>query len=209
MTGPVCHPEYEDWSDLPSSLVSDCLGRFSAMAGAIRSITGVGMVGPAYTLQTVVGDNLSIHFALANVPAGSVLVIDAGGVRGPSGVGGSPGGGGRAAGHPRCGHRRSHPGPGRADRPALPGVRPRHQSGRAAQGRRRSEQVTVSCGGSAGLPGRPHRRGRRRRRGGPAPRIREIHALASARSALEQEWMKKIMSGMPSPEVLGLDRSKR
>ncbi|HEY9477682.1 MAG TPA: RraA family protein [Microbacteriaceae bacterium] len=209
MTGPVCHPEYEDWSDLPSSLVSDCLGRFSAMASAIRPITGVGMVGPAYTLQGVVGDNLSIHFALANVPAGSVLVIDAGGYedravwgevlavaaeqQGILGVvidGSIRDRDGLTA--------RRFPVYARGTSPAGP-----HKAG---GGR---EQVTVSCGGVPVSPGDlivadgdgvvvvPH------------SRTREIHALASERSALEQEWMNKIMSGMPSPEVLGLDRSKR
>ena len=209
MTSPVCHPEYENWSGLPSSLVSDCLGRFSAMSGAIRSITGVGMVGPAYTLQGVAGDNLSIHFALANVSPGSVLVIDAGGYedravwgevlavaaeqRGILGVVID----GAIRDREGLSDRR-FPVYARGTSPAGP-----HKAGGGL------EQVTVSCGGVPVSPGDlivadgdgvvvvPH------------ARIEAIHALASERSALEQEWIKKIVSGMPSPEVLGLDRSRR
>jgi regulator of RNase E activity RraA len=67
------------WRDVPASVVSDMVGRFGAMTGAIRQLTGTGVIGPAHTLRVVAGDNKSIHLALPSVPPGSVLVIDAGG----------------------------------------------------------------------------------------------------------------------------------
>ena len=81
MTNRRIHPEFEAWRDIPSSITSDCLERFAAMSGELRSLSGNGVVGPAHTLRTTAGDNLSIHAELTSVARGSVLVIDAGGYR--------------------------------------------------------------------------------------------------------------------------------
>ena len=64
---------------LPTAVLSDCLGRFHAMDGAIRRLSGQGLAGPAWTARTVAGDSRVVHHAVASAPRGSVLVIDAGG----------------------------------------------------------------------------------------------------------------------------------
>lgn len=40
---------------------------------------GAALAGPAYTVQAAGGDNLALHHAVAEAPAGSVLVVDAAG----------------------------------------------------------------------------------------------------------------------------------
>ena len=67
------------WDGLPSSVISDCLDRFQVMDSAIRSLTHQRMVGPAFTVETMAGENSTIHRAVYNAPAGSVLAIDADG----------------------------------------------------------------------------------------------------------------------------------
>jgi regulator of RNase E activity RraA len=78
MTGPQA-ADLGHWQGMPASVVSDTVGRFGAMTGAIRRLTGTGVIGPAHTLRTMAGDNRSIHLTLPSVAPGSVLVIDAGG----------------------------------------------------------------------------------------------------------------------------------
>jgi 4-hydroxy-4-methyl-2-oxoglutarate aldolase len=51
------------------------------MSGRIRALTGPSLTGPAFPLRVVAGDNRTIHETLSRVPAGSVLVVDAGGYR--------------------------------------------------------------------------------------------------------------------------------
>lgn len=63
---------------LPTATVSDCLGRFQAMDGAIRRLSGGDIAGPAWTAMTVAGDSRTLHHAVASAPSGSVLVVDAG-----------------------------------------------------------------------------------------------------------------------------------
>lgn len=49
------------------------------MAARIKPAwTGAQLVGPAYPAQCTTGDNLAIHYALTQAPAGSVLVVDVG-----------------------------------------------------------------------------------------------------------------------------------
>ena len=67
------------WAGLTSSIVSDCLGRFRVMEPAIADLVGVPLVGPAFTVQVVPGENGTIHRAVAAAPMDAVLVIDAGG----------------------------------------------------------------------------------------------------------------------------------
>lgn len=69
-----------NWEGVASSVVSDCVGRFGVMNSAIRSLTGRSAHGPAYTVELMPGDNLTLHQELARVPAGSILVVDAGGL---------------------------------------------------------------------------------------------------------------------------------
>lgn len=67
------------WDGLASSVISDCVDRFQVMDSTIRSLTHQRVVGPAFTVQTMVGENSTIHRAVYDAPAGSVLAIDAGG----------------------------------------------------------------------------------------------------------------------------------
>lgn len=70
-----------DWTGLPSSVLSDVMSRGQAMSGRIAALTVPRLAGPAYPVRVVAGDNRTIHLALQRVPAGSVLVVDAGGYR--------------------------------------------------------------------------------------------------------------------------------
>ncbi|GAA3941084.1 methyltransferase [Microbacterium soli] len=70
----------ERWDQVPSSAASDCQARFGAMRAEIRNLTGFSVTGPAHTIRIQPGDSLSLHRELEHVGAGSVLIIDAGGV---------------------------------------------------------------------------------------------------------------------------------
>ncbi|QSE93753.1 RraA family protein [Rhodococcus pseudokoreensis] len=69
----------EKWRNVTAATVSDCLGRWHAMDAAVERRCGERMVGHAFPVRVMPGDNLTIHEAISSVPAGSVLVIDAGG----------------------------------------------------------------------------------------------------------------------------------
>ncbi len=61
---------------LPSATVHEALGKIGALPHQIKPIHQSMIVcGPAVTVETSPGDNLTIHHALANAPAGSVLVV--------------------------------------------------------------------------------------------------------------------------------------
>jgi RraA family protein len=68
-----------DWTDAPTGLISDCRNRLGVMSSCISRMAGGRLAGPAFTVETVAGENGTIHRALAHAPAGSVLVVDAGG----------------------------------------------------------------------------------------------------------------------------------
>lgn len=66
---------------LPAANVGDAMERFGIIDGAIAPVwRGARAVGPAYTVHTREGDNLGVHEALAAAPAGSVIVVNAGGL---------------------------------------------------------------------------------------------------------------------------------
>lgn len=67
------------WAGLAAATISDCLDRLQAMHAGIHRISGCNVLGPAFTIETCAGDSATIHRALEVAPAGSVLVIDAGG----------------------------------------------------------------------------------------------------------------------------------
>lgn len=71
--------ERHEWAALPTTAISDAMGRHHVFAARLRPRTGVGLVGRAYCVRVVAGDSGSLHLALEEAPAGSVLVIDAGG----------------------------------------------------------------------------------------------------------------------------------
>ena len=64
---------------IASSVISDCMDRTGAMQGRIRSLTGLSVVGGAFTVAVKPGENATLHRAVYQAPPGTVLVIDAGG----------------------------------------------------------------------------------------------------------------------------------
>lgn len=66
---------------LPTSILSDAMGRTGAAAGLhpVGGTRGPRLAGPAFTVRTRAGDNLVVHRAMDLAPPGAVLVIDAGG----------------------------------------------------------------------------------------------------------------------------------
>jgi regulator of RNase E activity RraA len=63
--------------DLPTSILSDCLDRFNALAGLLPIGEPRPFAGPAVTVEEIEGGNLMSHLALKYLRAGDVLVIDA------------------------------------------------------------------------------------------------------------------------------------
>ncbi len=67
----------ERYKEIPSSIVSDCLNRYYAMAGDIKPIyEGIRLCGPAITIQSMSGNNMMSHLALTFAQEGDVFVID-------------------------------------------------------------------------------------------------------------------------------------
>ena len=60
-----------------TSLIADCMERFGAMDGGIRRLSGDRLVGSAYPVEVVAGENRTLHLAIESAPPGSVLVVDA------------------------------------------------------------------------------------------------------------------------------------
>ncbi|MGW3953101.1 RraA family protein [Streptomyces sp. NPDC004752] len=71
--------ELEPWRELSAGLVSDSLNRFQVMDPALRPLAGTRLLGRAWTARTMAAENSTVHRAIETAPAGSVLVIDAGG----------------------------------------------------------------------------------------------------------------------------------
>ena len=67
------------WRGLPAGTVCDCLNRFQAMHAAIRPVVGGTLLGRAWTARSMPGENNTLLQAIGTAPAGSILVVDAGG----------------------------------------------------------------------------------------------------------------------------------
>lgn len=64
---------------IPVSTVYESAGKVGDMAPNIHAmVPGMRLAGPAFTLKTMPGDNLSVFRAIYEAPIGSVLVIDGG-----------------------------------------------------------------------------------------------------------------------------------
>lgn len=64
-------------SRYPTATLYEASGRRGAMDSAIKPLTpGLRLAGAAYTVRCAPNDNLAVHRALEQAPAGSVLVID-------------------------------------------------------------------------------------------------------------------------------------
>lgn len=73
-------PRFEAMIELGSATLHEAQGQTGAMTGLVRPLgDGMRLAGPAFTVSAHPGDNLVIHHAVARAPAGSVLVVDAGG----------------------------------------------------------------------------------------------------------------------------------
>lgn len=69
----------EAFEGLPTSTLSDAMGRHGAMEASIRPIyDGIRMVGCALTVLCFPGDNVMTHKALTIVAPGDVLIVDDG-----------------------------------------------------------------------------------------------------------------------------------
>lgn len=67
----------DSWADLElaSATVHEASGRRGALPSTIRPVAhSIRVSGPAFTVQCPERDNLPLHFALEEAPAGSVLV---------------------------------------------------------------------------------------------------------------------------------------
>lgn len=70
----------EAFGKLPTSAISDAMGRHGAMSVGIQPLyQDISMVGCALTVLCFPGDNVMTHLALTMVQPGDVLVIDEGG----------------------------------------------------------------------------------------------------------------------------------
>lgn len=66
------------WRGIPTAVISDELNRTGTMAAAIKPLgDGMGFAGQALTAQTMVGDNATLHYALASAWPGCFVVVDA------------------------------------------------------------------------------------------------------------------------------------
>lgn len=70
------------FSEIPTTVLADILGREQAMTIAIRPLwPPAGRVaGPAFTVACAPGDNLMLHAAIYRAAPGSVLVVESGDV---------------------------------------------------------------------------------------------------------------------------------
>lgn len=63
-----------------AATLSEASGLAVALSPEVRAVwPGARLCGPAFTVQGAGGDNLALHHAVAQAPAGSVLVADHGG----------------------------------------------------------------------------------------------------------------------------------
>lgn len=65
---------------LPTATIYEAAGKWGEVAANIRPVVdGLRLCGRAFTVKAMPGDNLVVFRAIDEAPAGSVLVIDAGG----------------------------------------------------------------------------------------------------------------------------------
>ncbi len=78
----------ERFKKLPLGNICDANNKGGSMDAAIKPVDAAcKMAGPAYTVRCHPGDNLAIHKAITEAPAGSVLVVDAAGYPGAGHIG--------------------------------------------------------------------------------------------------------------------------
>lgn len=77
----------EAFRDIASCCVSDQTSRMYCMSPEIRPLTGLNLLGTAFTVNTAEGDNLMIHKAIDMAQPGDIIVVNAQGGRTRSVVG--------------------------------------------------------------------------------------------------------------------------
>ncbi|MDH5750030.1 MAG: RraA family protein [Rhodospirillales bacterium] len=71
--------DFAPWREIPTTIISDELNRFGAMAAAIKPVrAGSAFVGEALTVQVIAADNAALHYAMTKAWPGAALVVDAG-----------------------------------------------------------------------------------------------------------------------------------
>lgn len=70
------------WKEIPPASAADCMNRSQAMSADIKPLSpGMRLCGQARTVETMVGDNGTIHAAMRYVEPDQVVVIDGRGHR--------------------------------------------------------------------------------------------------------------------------------
>ena len=196
------------WSDLSTAVVSDCLNRFRVMDAGIKALTGERLLGHAFTVETMVGDSSTIHRAIAQASAGTVLVINAGGYRD------------RAVwGEVLTAAAQSRRLAGAVIDAAvrdLEGIRarrfPLYARGISPGGPHKGWQGevggTIQCGGVPVSTGDLVFGDSDGVTVVPEDRLQEVLVAATARIRREREWIQRIEAGESSVSVLGLDEAE-
>lgn len=71
--------QIEAFRQIGAATAHEAMGRRGAVDSAIKPIyPGIRVLGPAFTIQTPPGDNLTLHAALKLAKPGDVIVVDAG-----------------------------------------------------------------------------------------------------------------------------------
>ncbi len=66
------------WRDIPTTVISDALGRINGMDGSIKALApGMKFVGQALTVDPLPKNNSALHYALEVAWPGCVMVVDA------------------------------------------------------------------------------------------------------------------------------------
>ncbi len=70
--------ELAAWRKIPTAVISDDLNRTGTMHAAIKPLSpGMHFAGQALAVQTMVGDNATLHYAVTEAWPGCVMVVDA------------------------------------------------------------------------------------------------------------------------------------
>ncbi len=70
--------ELAEWRRIPTAVISDELNRTGTMESAITPLgPGMAFAGQALTVQTMVGDNVTVHYAMTAAWPGAAMVVDA------------------------------------------------------------------------------------------------------------------------------------
>ncbi|MCM3502298.1 methyltransferase [Microbacterium sp. P26] len=78
---PVSGDVIDGLAALPVANIGDSMERLGVVDAGIQAVwRGATLAGPAFTVEVAGGDNAGIHQAIAQVPAGAILVVNGHGV---------------------------------------------------------------------------------------------------------------------------------